>query len=50
MFRQYNEPKRENFDTEEEYQEAVEAYDVELIEREKYLQSKKRQPYNPFLR
>lgn len=34
MFRQFTEPLRRDFDTDEEYQEAVEAYDAECLRRE----------------
>ena len=34
MFRQFNEPLRRDFDTEAEYQEALEAYGEECLRRE----------------
>ena len=36
MFRQFSEPRREDYDTEEEYQEALDAYDAECLRREEY--------------
>lgn len=50
MFRQYSEPRRCDYDTEAEYNEALDAWDNELRLRAQYLQSKKNQPYNPFIR
>ena len=37
MFRQYTEPRPDQYDTEEEYQEALDAYDREMMLREDYL-------------
>lgn len=37
MFRQYKEPVRSHYDTEEEYREALEAYNRETMLREQYL-------------
>lgn len=41
MFRQYTEPRRSQYDTEEEYNEALEAYDREMMLREDYLVEKR---------
>lgn len=37
MFRQYTPPRRDWYDSEEEYQEALDAYDAEMMRREDYL-------------
>lgn len=36
MFRQFKEPRQADYDTEEEYQEALDAYDAECLRREEY--------------
>ena len=37
MFRQFREPQEWEYDTQEEYQEALEAYEAEMQMREDYL-------------
>lgn len=41
MFRRFSEPLRSNYETEEEYQEELDAWDFEQVLREAYLLSKK---------
>jgi len=36
MYRQYTEPRRADYDTEEEYLEALDAYDSECLRREEH--------------
>lgn len=36
MYRQFNQPLRADYETEEEYQEALDAYDEEYSRREDY--------------
>ena len=36
MYRQFTEPRPADYDTEEEYQEALDAYDAECARREEY--------------
>ena len=36
MYRQFSQPLRANYETEEEYQEALDAYDEEYSRREEY--------------
>lgn len=36
MFRQFHQPRPEDFTTEEEYNEALDAYDCECARREEY--------------
>lgn len=37
MYRRYTQPLRSQFDTEEEYQEELNAWDAEMQRREQYL-------------
>lgn len=41
MCRQYSEPARADYDTEEEYQEALDDYDYEMMCREDYYKEKR---------
>lgn len=50
MYRQYNEPRRGDYESEALYQEALDAYDEELNRRAQYLQSKYNKPLNLYTR
>ena len=36
MYKQFSQPRPEQYSTDEEYQEALEAYDAEMLWREQY--------------
>jgi hypothetical protein len=40
MFRQFTPPRESDYDTQEEYLEALDAYDAEMLLREEYAREK----------